>query len=536
MSILPNLAAQATDMARRVGAQGESQRYWRINRLEAVWGGQRYQLEGRPSFWDNSVPLRDRAPAVQSHLPRTAGLRLAHMVFGERSFPTCQIAGGGYGTTLTPADVEALGALVKELIPAAKLSTKARAYLIEGLKSGTSVCIQALCEGKPSIKIFPAKHCTPVLDAHGRVESMVIEYKYPSPVPGEFVWYHREIANGLDRVWDPTPVTAKRPEWSKLPLASETEIEFCAVSWTRCLAEEVDDGIDGHALAEGLEREVEAIDLELSQLYRSGVYNGDPQVVRIGLDVDAPAMGPTGPTASAAPPGFSWFNSVLPSWARSNGAQVTQKGPTKIWDLPLGADAKLLESTGKPAEIITGALTELRRVVTDAFGVVLADPESLGTGDLSARALAMLHGPMLDTADNLRSEYGDALIEIISQLLRLCAGEAAARDGVHLAAWEAARPALAKCWATRGDGTRAWVGPAITLQWGEYFEPAWSEIASAVDATVKATAGKVMSQRQAVALLSPLSGVTDIDAELAALEAEGPPAVGAPIPSTGVAP
>ena len=43
----------------------------------------------------------------------------------------------------------------------------------------------------------------------------------------------------------------------------------------------------------------------------------------------------------------------------------------------------------------------------------------------------MLHGPQLDTADNLRVEYGDALVEIVGQLLRLCAGEAAAAEGVR---------------------------------------------------------------------------------------------------------
>ena len=221
----------------------------------------------------------------------------------------------------------------------------------------------------------------------------------------------------------------------------------------------------------------------------------------------------------AAAPGFSWANSILPAFLRSGGKAATQKSPGKVWDLATGSDAKLLESTGAGAVIIGQALDRLVRVATDSMGVVMVDPSTIGGGDLSARALAMLHGPQLDTADNLRVEYGDALCEIVSQLLRLCAGAAAAADGVRLSTWEAARSALAKCWAT-DNGAPAWNPPAITLAWGEYFEPSWGDIASAVEATTKAVDGRVMSRRAAVGLLAPLVGTVDTADELDAIDGD----------------
>ena len=468
-------AANAT--MREVRALGEDERYQRINALEALWIGERYTLDGRKSFWDATVPLRQRAPAIQSRIVRTAGLRLAHMVFGERSFPHVAVEGGGFGAQTTSDDAEKISALVRDIIAAVRLSSRARAYLIEGLKTGTSVSIQSLANGKPRMQIVPAKWCRADRDASGRVARLVIQYKAGNGAA--LTWYRREIGGGTDRVWTGQPVRrdGMEPDWSTLAPTSECACPFAAVVWTACLAEVVEDSVtdDGHALAEGLECEVEALDMELSQLYRNALYNGEPQIARIGVDTQA-SMGAPGVTAGAPPPGFSWANSVASAvrgWV-GGGQTATQKAPGKIWDIPTGGDVKLVESTGAGANIIKGAVDELRRTLADSLGVVLVDPQAIGKGDLSARALSLLFGPQLDTADNLRVEYGDALAEIVDQFLRLCASY----DSVHLPSWVDVRPALSRCWGTV-DGVRTWITPRIAMQWGEYFEPAWSEIGRA---------------------------------------------------------
>ena len=108
---------------REVRALGEDQRFQRINLLEALWNGQHYAVSGRRSFWDSSVPLRDRAPAIQSRIVRTAGLRLAHMVFGERSFPKLDVGAGSFGAALTDDDAAKLGALVEEIATSVRFSS-----------------------------------------------------------------------------------------------------------------------------------------------------------------------------------------------------------------------------------------------------------------------------------------------------------------------------------------------------------------------------------------------------------------------------
>ena len=165
------------DLARfnaELSRMGESPRYWRINRLEQWYCGTQYDT--RPSFWSQDVPLRERAPVVQSQFTRSAVQRLATLVFGDRSFPRLKVEAEGYRTTLSTAERDALQALVDEITRALALSKRMREVLTEGLKSGAACVIVGLVEGRPSLQIVPSKWCTPTLRADGSVESLCGEY------------------------------------------------------------------------------------------------------------------------------------------------------------------------------------------------------------------------------------------------------------------------------------------------------------------------------------------------------------------------
>ena len=493
---------------------GESPRYWRINRLEQWYLGTQYDT--RPSFWSQDVPLRERAPVVQSQFTRSAVQRLATLVFGDRSFPRLKVEAEGYRTTLATTERDALQALVDEIARTLALSKRMREVLTEGLKSGAACIIVGLVEGRPSLQVVPSKWCTPVLRADGSVEAMCIEYKVPGDDPKRWRLHRREITATEDRTYAPVDVVeGTPPRWGDY---TSIPVECCPVVWVRNDAEATAtrDQIDGHALVEGLEDEVEALDMELSQLYRNALYNGEPQLVQIGVDGDASMTAPQGRTAGATEERFSWLNSVLPGWARSgNSSAAAKKAPGKLWKLPQGGDAKMVESTGAGAEIIRGAITELRRVLTDASGVVLFDADSLGGGDLAARTLQLMHAPMLDHADNLRVEYGDALARIVDMMLRVLSGRIAQTMGALLRTYDRAAPALARLYGIGPDGTRRWIGVPVTLAWGDYFEPSAMDRKSAVETALLASGGApVLSHRSAVASIAAMFGVQDVDAEV----------------------
>lgn len=480
--------------AAKLARAGETDRFWRINRLESAWNGCGY--DERPSFWDTSVPMRDRAPAVQSQIVRAAGRRLVSLVFSERAFPKVKVEGMAFGVTLSAEQTAALQKLTDEVIRVASLKRRMREVLTDGLRAGTTVALQSIRVGRPSVDLVPAKWCTPTFEDDGRtLKRLVIEYKFPRD--GKWYVHRREIEPPADVTYEPVEVARLEHaaiDWTKVPVAHRLPCAFVPAVWHRNMAESIETAtdVDGHALAEGLEDEIGALDLGLSQLYRNALYNGDPQMVRIGLD--EPAAIPQGQTAST---GNSW-RSVSPQPA-------LKKSVTNLWDLPTGSDAKMVESTGAGAQIIASSIEHLRRVIVDAMGVVLADPTQLGTGELSARALTMLLAPMLATADDLRVEYGETLAAIIDQLLRLCA---MTPGRIELAALEPARAALDMLFARAGDGAAVWLRAPLSLKWGEYFEPSWAELSAAIDVAKKANGDQpVMTLEESRALLAPLLGL-----------------------------
>ncbi len=231
-------------------------------------------------------------------------------------------------------------------------------------------------------------------------------------------------------------------------------------------------------------------------------------MIRTGVDPVEDTMLPQGRTAVSVAGVFDrMFRRV------TGGDPASTKSPQKIWNLPVGSDAKLLESSGAGATIIEGNVSHLRRTIVDAMGVVLADPEQLGTGELSARALSLMLAPMLAHADDLRVEYGDLLVSIVDVIARLVASTPGV---VFLATLEAARPALTRVYRTLSAHR------LITLQWGEYFEPAWSEVQAAIAAAQSANGARpIMTLEESRALVSPLLGLTASIEELKTEEAQG---------------
>lgn len=491
--------------AEKLMRAGESVRFWRINRAELLWNGDAY--DDRPSFWDTEYPLRDRAPAVQSQIVRTAGRRLVSLVFGERAFPKVKAEGIAFGVSLSEDERAALQALTDEVIRVATIKRRMREILTDGLRAGTTVSVQSIRAGRPCSDTIPAKWCTPTFAEDGKtLTRLVVEYKFPRD--GRWFLHRREISPPRDVTYEPVEVAAldHAPiDWSRVAIAHDIPCAFVAAVWHRNMVESIETStdIDGHPLAAGLEDEIGALDLELSQLYRNALYNGDPQMVRIGLDAQ-PNL-PMGRTAEAT----SAFGLPIPS------RPAVKKSVGNAWDLPAGGDAKLVESTGAGSTIIGNAVAELRRVIVDALGVVLADPAQLGTGELSARALSMLMAPMLATADDLRVEYGDTLLAILDQLLRLCA---MTPGRIELATLEAARGALGKLFAYRSDGAAVWMRAPLALKWGEFFEPSWSELSAALDVARKANGDQpVLTLEESRALLAQ---VLDVDIDAAGVKAE----------------
>lgn len=513
------LPAPAANDARafnhKLVALGDPERVREMQGWRAAWEG--VELTNRPSFWDN-VPIRDKQPLIRAQLARTAGERLIALVFGERGFPTIAAAAEDYAVKLSDTDRETLAACILEIVGAMNLKTAMPSLLDEGLKVASACCVVTLDDGMLGLEFIAAEWCTPTLDKRGRCTSLVVQYKVPAGLTNgvqQWEWYRREITATYDRTyhraaWD----EVKTPDWSRVPIQRETATEFCAAVWHRSQksATTAASSIDGEPLMRGFEDEIEALDMTYSMRVRTGYYNGDPKLVRMGVDGDAPSV----PMGQSSRDNFGYT-------VRDGGTAI-KAGPGQIWNLPAEGDAKMLESTGAGANILDGGINALRRVLCDGMGVLLADPETLGKGDISARALTLMYGPMLNVADRLRSECGETLCEILSHALRLLTTKAATDRGVYLSTYEAVKPVLMRCYrkvATEGGIEQRWFSPKLDLKWGAYFTPSIAEIKDAISAMMEGTGGKpVVTTKQAVELLAAYLPIEDAEAAHKALADE----------------
>lgn len=533
--MIPGIAPTGLDTVRAGLAQiariADPERMQQLDLYERLYKGLAY--EGRPSFWDTTVPLHERAPCVTSGLPEAAGRRLCALVFGARQFPRF--------TAGTPA----ANAVVADVVRLAMLPLRMRAALEQGLMLGTWCLILGVREGLPVVQIQSAKLCTPDLDAAGRVRSLDVRYRYQGKLDGRqcTLWFRRVIDATRDVQF--LPVAAREdgyePEWIEdAERTIEHGLGFCPVVWHRHNADPSDtDALDGTPLFAGLEGELEALDFALSQRHRNGRYNGEPQIVVTGSDpegMDAPAGRTARPGGAGLPSDrggdsakFSWFNSLF---GRGRTESASQKAPNKVWFIETpGASATLLESSGAGARVLSEDAADLRRLLLEARQIVIASPEQV-SANASAALMEALHAPMIDHADVLRLEYGPAVVEVVSMLLRILASyEARASGSVRVEGFGPIAQSLASA--------------KLTLTWGRYYEPTLADITQAVTAASVATGSMpVLSHPSAVRFVARLVGIDDVDAEvskitgaaerdqaaLAALPTETAPAAsGAPV-------
>lgn len=495
----------------RIARIADPMRLRRLDAYERLYKGLAY--EGRPSFWDTSVPLQERAPCVTSGLPEAAGRRLMALVFGARQFP--QVHAG------QSEDAKAINELIARVVESAQLPLRMRAALEQGLSIGTWMLVLGLRDGVPCAKIVSAKYATPELDAAGRVRVVDIRYRYSRNVDGKprVLWFRRTIDAQRDVVYQPAEAldSGRDPEWIEDAERSVTHgLGFCPVLWHRHNPDPSDtDELDGEPLFAGMEDELEALDFALSQRHRNGRYNGEPQIVVTGAqpeDFNAESgRGPrvAGPGASSAKGGasqaFSWFNSLI------GGARMTESGakkaPGKVWYFERPeASATMLESSGAGARVLSEDADGLRRAILEARQIVIASPEQV-SANASAALMESLHAPMVDHADTLRLEYGPALVEVVRMLLRICAHYQRTAPGSVLL-----------------DGIEALAGAnldrlPIALTWGRYYEPTLSDLSQAVGAASIAAGGRaVLSHRTAVRFVASLFDVEDVDAELSQID------------------
>lgn len=474
------------------------------------------QYAGRKSFWDDSVPLWERAPCIVIPMVKGAIDSNADLVLGEGRFPVPRCGDAAIDTAL------------QEVAQKSRLQTAARDLLEYGQAQSSGVSVVAVRGGRIAIDSVRADWCTPTFASDGSVTSLEISYPYvhEEMIRGERVASARMFKRVIDAVSDTTFLPAEigrgEPKWIvDKSRTVEHGLGFCPVVWFAHMRGcSIVNRFDGRAIHETVLDELEAIDFAHSQRHRAALYAADPQWTETGVEPgtnpsDAGRMprvvNPSSRDGGAATSANPRHNGGYID-GRRGGGKVRRKGPGVVWQYENPAVRVQLHTLpGDALKALDDHIRDLRLKVAEALGVVLVDPTTMPRQtSMSGRFVESFKRPQMSRCDRIRADFGDnGLVPLWAMALRIGVMRGVL-SGVTLPSWP------------------SWHNAPIDLVWGAYRQPDPDEKTAEIKAAVDARSGGLATLKVAVTMVRDILGVQDVDAYLDELAEESAPPSQAP--------
>ncbi len=527
------------EKARRLYEANVAPRARALRTLEQYALGTQY--EGRPSFWDDEVPLRDRSPCIVVPIGERAAQSNVDLCLGQGRAPTFSFYASEDDSVfdaalgLTEDDAALLTRFLCACVEQSDAGTAFQDALLWAQLHGTTVGIVCARGGKLAVDIEDAKWCSPTFaeDDPDAVTALEIRYPFLREDVGEggklysrCMLYRRVIDETRDVVYAPAEANenAADPERWVEERAVEHGFGFCPVRWYRHGTTGRARGLDGKAIHALVLDEIHQFNLALSQVHRAAITSTDPQMYETGVDADHnPA--PMGRTASLWMPGDpaanrAWITQQGPSGR--DGRPARKRGPGVVLRYP---DAQsrvgLLTLPGDALTASSNNARSLYAFLKETLGVVFLDPEQTKVGsDISGRALEWLHSKQIDRCNMMRPRFARGfMLPVLSMMLRVAL---LAKGTIFLPGADKARAVLQRFQRQLSGATAAtWFDPDIRVTWGPYFAPTAADAKADVESAITAKDAGIITQHTAVEKIRPhFPDIRDVQQYLEALETE----------------
>jgi hypothetical protein len=410
-----------------------SPRYQRLEALESWVAGTQYA--GRKPWFDDSVPLWERAPVIVYPVVQIAVNSFVDLLLGEGRFPAFSTKpdedddGDEDGLDEEPSLV------VDKFLIKHHERCKFRAYAREALASamgcGTTVGVHGVRGGKPFADALPAKWCTPEFDGDRNVIALDIRYPYVEEFKDrDGKWkrrvklYRRRLDESTDTTYYPADARedGTEPSWSADPAQTFAHgLGFCPVVWYPFVRGTAPiNQIDGHAIHEFILDEIQAHDIARSQWHRCSLLS-EPQLYETGVE---PGFNPTEIGRKDDVPAYSEVDGRVVGQYRCGPSRepARKKGPGYVWQYPnpdsrvdavtIGADALAAQKDN---------CSDLRVKLQESMCVVFLDPENIKfAATTSGKALEAIKQKQIDRCDQYRDDLRDNfLLPSVSMQLRI---------------------------------------------------------------------------------------------------------------------
>ena len=429
-----------------------------------IYDGLPYEFHEERTSGGEYIPLRYRRPSVRYALARIVVEDSVGLLFSESHFPKIECTDA--------ATRDAIAAIVRT----AKLNSVMVEAALRGSVGSVAILLRIL-RGRPFLDVMDTLYLTPAWDALApdTLQYVTERYKvsgaalaamgYDIDDPDTIYWFTRRWDAEREIRYVPTPVGQIATAIEDDARSVRHGLGFVPIVWVRNLPG--GDGVDGACtFRAAMETSIE-IDYQLSQAGRGLKYSSDPTLL-----IREPAGLDRTMVRGAA-----------------DALVVSEKG-----------DAKLLEIGGTASQAVIEYVRTLREFALESVHGNRADANRL-TAPASGRALELMNQGLLWLADNLRISYGQgALVPLLRMVLRASGIYALHMDGQIFADCDAGCP--------------------IALQWPDWYPTDSADRQRDARTVIDLVSARQMSRQTAMRALAPEFGITDIQAELARIQAE----------------
>lgn len=444
------------------------------------------------------IEIHRRRPSVQTgtRLTRTVVEQNVAMLFGEGRFPAVS-AGSPEADTL-----------LRDFIRETKLVQVMQQAAFEGSVGSTAIQLRVLPNRKNQNRAFFAVHDTRYLEPEwdpnepdrlikitekkkttGR-ELKRLGYAVPAEDLDKSYWFCRVFDEQAERWFLPSLNADEADQIEDTAQSVVHDLGFCPWVWIKNL--HGGDDLDGQSTFESAMLACIEIDYLASQVGRGLRYSMDPLLVI--KEPPAPAAMDT--VGNALDPN-------LPGWTDSAGRAVGQtmtRSADTALTIDASGDAKILELSGSAAEAVMSQVEKLRQYAMESMSGVLVNPDQINSHQ-GAKALEVLHAPLIRQTDAMRSSYGE---EGLLPLLRMFVETAQSR------------PLF-----VNGKLVKIKAEPSqIELHWHSWFPDTAQDLLTGAQALEVHIRNGLISAQTGTAIIAPSYDIANVKEERARVDAE----------------
>ena len=337
--------------------------------------------------WDQAkcgedfTPVKKRKPKIIYPFAEVFAERISSKVAGYSTFPKVKIEDDTESDYFLQLIVNG-GFLKPRLLSAAKLlavynSVFVRFYFADGILK---------------VESHNSNYCYPEFADSGMLKSVEIKYVYDTGETDNqgkqiYKWYKLYLSDTVDIEYD-NPVYEENSQTEPVFMEVERnqhDLGFVQGEWIQL--GESSTGIDGDRdpFIFKIKGFIDSLNYNLSQTDQANEYGLEPQLILSGMDEDQ-------------------IDGLI-------------KSSAKAWSLGREGKAEYLEVAGNGIEKAQKVSADFYNMVQDIARVIMLDPEKIVGSAQSAKAMEVLHGPMVELINEIRPWFEKGYVALVEKIM-----------------------------------------------------------------------------------------------------------------------